>query len=232
MSLRYLGIYRYYSQDLEGSMHRRGPVTRARFLIIHDNKLLVRVPDHSHDADSIIDLSRIKADTPAEMSLPFRRDLPLSEAESYLEAILPITGANVRFLYSNTEWNVDCNMFHFIVNVDDSTASKLTETVKGGMWVTLHQYNDMLRAGGIDSILASEIHRIYTVSMAFKTYDSRGRRLYPIKHYRPTFRLSDVINYKVDFNDRLWLHVARCNQDQPLYRLRSFWRRHVNGLSY
>ena len=232
MSLRYLGIYRYYSQDLEGSMHRRGPVTRARFLIIHDNKLLVRVPDHSHDADSIIDLSRIKADTPAEMSLPFRRDLPLSEAESYLEAILPITGANVRFLYSNTEWNVDCNMFHFIVNVDDSTASKLTETVKGGMWVTLHQYNDMLRAGGIDSILASEIHRIYTVSMAFKTYDSRGRRLYPIKHYRPTFHLSDVINYKVDFNDRLWLHVARCNQDQPLYRLRSFWRRHVNGLSY
>lgn len=228
MSLRYLGIYRYYDQDIEGSHQRKGASTRARFLIIHDNKLLIRVPD----ADAIIDLSRTKADTPAEVTLPYRRDLPLFEAERYLEGILPIRDAQVRFLYSNTEWNADCNLFHYIVRISDETAAKLNEAVDGALWVTLHQYNDLLRAGQIDSMLASEIHRIYMSAMAFKTYDTNGRRLYPIKHYRPTFRLSDVIDYKVDFNDRHWLYVARCNEDEPLYRLRSFWRRHVNGLSY
>lgn len=232
MSLRYLGIYRYYDQDIEGSTQRHGTSTRIRFIIIGENRLLVRSPEKINVADAIIDLSRIKADTPAEIILPYRRDLPLHEAEIYLEGILPIHGQRMRFLYSNTEWNADCNIFHFIVNVDDETIEEINRTVNGAEWLTLHHYNELLKTGVIDSLLASEIHRIYTAAMAFKTYDTRGRRLYPIKHYRPTFRLCDVIDYKVDYNDRLWLYVARCNQDVPFYRLRSFWRRYINGLTY
>lgn len=234
MSLRYLGIYRYYDQDLEGSQQRKGTSSKARYLIIHDNKLLIRLPEADSCSDSYIDLNRTKADTPAEIVLPYRRDLPLHEAVRYLEGTLPaIEGARVRFLYSNSEWNADCNLFHFIVAIDNSAmAEALTAAMPDAMWVSLHQFNEMLMAAQIDPLLASEIHRIYTASMAFKTYDPRGKRLYPIKHYRPTFRLGDVIDYKVDFNDRHWLYVARCNQDVPLWRLRSFWRRHINGLSY
>lgn len=234
MSLRYTGIYRYYDQDIEGSNQRRGPSTRARFLIVADNRLLVRIPDSDSDTvDAVVDLSRTRADTPAEVVLPYRRDLPLHEAERYLDSLMPLgPNTRVRFLYSNTEWNADCNIFHFIVLADDADIKRLTDAVPGAAWLTLRQYSELLAAGGVEPLLASEIHRIYTSAMAFKTYDTRGRRLYPIKHYRPTFRLCDVIDYRVDYSDRHWLYIARCNQDEPLYRLRSFWRRHVNGLSY
>lgn len=232
MSLRYIGISRYYDQNLQGSMQRRGASTRLRYLIIGRNQLLVALPD-ANIADTVVDLSRTRADTPAEVTLPFREKMPLHEAEAYLEGILPLAkGARVRFLYSNTEWNVDSNIFHYIVNVDDETADRLSATVKGAHWLSLRDYNKMLSQHLLDPLLASEIHRIYTSSMAFKTYDERGRRRYPIRHYHPTFRLCDVIDYPIDFSDRHWLYVARCNQDEPFYRLRSFWRRHINGLTY
>jgi len=231
MSLRYLGISRYYDQNLQDSLQRRGTSTRLRFLIVGRNRLLVSEPD-DNVADSVVDLSRTRADTPAEISLPFRENVPLHEAEAYLDGILPVGKPRVRFLYSNTEWNVDCNIFHYMVNVDDETAERLTECVKGARWLSIRDFNHMLAQHLLDPLLASEIHRVYTMSMAFKTYDERGRRRYPIRHYHPTFRLCDVMDYHVDFNDRLWLYVARCNQDEPFYRLRSFWRRYINGLTY
>lgn len=232
MSLRYMGIYRYYDQNVEGSLQRRGASTRIRFLIVSDNKLLLSAPDIEGDADSLIDLARTRADTPAEISLPYRRDMSLHEAVSYLEGILPIFHQRARFLYSNTEWNADCNIFHFLVSVDNDTMERLDRAVRNAQWVTIHQYVTMLDHNLIDPLLASEVHRVYTMSMAFKTYDRSGRRLYPIKHYRPTFRLCEVIDCKVDYSDRHWLYVAHCNQDNHLYRLRSLWRRHINGLSY
>lgn len=228
ISARYFGIYRYYRQDIQGSYLRKGPSTKVRFIIVHDNKFLIRIPN----ADAVVDLMRTKADTPAEIVLPFRQNLPLFEAESYLEGILPLKKPKVRFLYSNKEWNADCNIFHYLVKVDDDEAALLSEKIEGSMWVTIHRYSELLHVGNIDSLLASEIHRIYTTVMAFKTYDEHGRRLYPIKHYRPTFRLSEVFDSKVDFTQRKWLYIAHCNQDQPLYRLRSLWRRHISGLSY
>ncbi len=101
---------------LRGSQQRKGTSSKARYLIIHDNKLLIRLPEADSCSDSYIDLNRTKADTPAEIVLPYRRDLPLHEAVRYLEGTLPaIEGARVRFLYSNSEWNADCNLFHFIV---------------------------------------------------------------------------------------------------------------------
>lgn len=232
MTLRYLGLWRYYAQDLEGSTIRNGSSSRLRFLIIADNRLLVTIPDPTNP-DAIVDLLHDKADTPATLTLPFRRDLPLYEAERYLEGILPVSNPRVRYLYTTTEWNSDCNTFHFIANItNEEDIRRLESAVKSPAWLTLREFSEMVKAGAVDSLLASEIHRIYTMAMAFKSYDHNGRRLYPIKHYRPTFRLTDIIDYKLDYNDRHWLYVAHCNQDEPFYRLRSLWRRHVNGLSY
>ena len=61
--------------------------------------------------------------------------------------------------------------------------------------------------------------------MAWKTYDRDGRRLYPIKNYRPTFRFRDFKTWDVDYNDLHWLDVATNNEDKPFYRLRRFWRK-------
>ena len=88
----------------------------------------------------------------------------------------------------------------------------------------------LLNGDSLAPLMAAEIHRLYTVTMAWKTYDRLGRRLYKIKNYRPTFRLRDIQNWDVDFNDSQWLRVAVNNQDRPFYSLKRFWRRYVNGV--
>ncbi len=230
MTLRYLGIWRYYDQDLEGSVLRHGSSTRLRFLIIADNRLLVALP--TDIADGVADLRHVKADTPARVILPYRERMPLHEAEHYLAGIMSLKDPQVKFLYSTNEWDMKCNVFHYVVNVSQEDKEMLTSSVKGADWLSLRDYNILLARKALEPILSAEIYRIYTSAMAFKTYNREGRRLYPIKHYHPTFRLSEVIDYGLDYNDRHWLYVAHCNQDQPLYRLRSFWRRHISGLSY
>lgn len=75
--------------------------------------------------------------------------------------------------------------------------------------------------------LVSEIDRVYNISMAWKTYDKEGRRLYKIKHYKPTFRLRDIRNWEVDFNDRRWLNIARNNEDCFGFRLKKIFAKHL-----
>ena len=74
-------------------------------------------------------------------------------------------------------------------------------------------------------ILANELFRIHTMTMAWKTYDRSGRRLYPIRHYRPTFRFRDLPDWNVDYDDETWFDVAHNNEDRYFFRLRAFWNR-------
>lgn len=61
--------------------------------------------------------------------------------------------------------------------------------------------------------------------MAWKTYDREGKRLYPIKHYRPTFHIGDLREWNVDYDDASWFDIAHNNEDRPFFRLRKLWRR-------
>ena len=61
--------------------------------------------------------------------------------------------------------------------------------------------------------------------MAWKTYDRNGRRQYPIRNYKPTFRFRDLAKWDVDYDDPLWREIAEFNEDKPLYRIRKFFRR-------
>ena len=100
-----------------------------------------------------------------------------------------------------------------------------------GEWYTQNELRDMVDNRRLAPLLMSEIDRLYTVIMAFKTYDSNGRRLYDIKHYKPSFRLRDIANLIVDYNDPQWLYVAKDNEDKPFYNFKRFWRRYVRGIS-
>ena len=77
--------------------------------------------------------------------------------------------------------------------------------------------------------MATEIHRLYTITMAWKTYDSEGRRLYKVKNYRPAFRLNGICDWDVDFNSPQWLQVARFNEDKPFFKIRRFWKKRISG---
>ncbi len=93
-----------------------------------------------------------------------------------------------------------------------------------GKWYNLAQVERLLHNHDLSHMLASEIHRIYTVSMAWKTYDYEGRRLYKVKNYRPLFRLNGICDWEVDFNSTHWMNVARFNEDKPFFRLRRLFR--------
>ena len=99
-----------------------------------------------------------------------------------------------------------------------------------GEWFTLSQIERMVADGLVSSILAAEINRIYTISMAWKTYDRYGYRLYNIRNYKPTFRLRDFKDWDVDLNDIQWLYVSENNEDKPFFRLRRIWRKYINHI--
>jgi len=44
-----------------------------------------------------------------------------------------------------------------------------------------------------------------------------GYRLYDIKHYKPTFRLHELEVFDGDFNDPVWLLIAKDNEDTPIF---------------
>lgn len=94
-----------------------------------------------------------------------------------------------------------------------------------GSWFTIDQIDRLIKTAQLSADLTDEIYRIFTITMAWKTYDREGRRLYPIKHYRPTFRLRDLKDWDVDYSDTAWFNVARVNQDSPFYRTRRLWRK-------
>lgn len=119
------------------------------------------------------------------------------------------------------------NIFHYIVFLDDS--DKILESFNG-IWLTLSELNDMINEGAVSISLASELSHIYTITMTWKTYDQSGRRRYEIKNYKPTFKLNDMPNWEVDYNDYNWLYVAEVNEDKPFYTLRRIWHKITKGI--
>ena len=129
---------------------------------------------------------------------------------------------NTRYLYTDTGYLNGANVLHYAIFLPDDApgAGKLT-----GEWCSIDKLDRWLKEGALTPLLAREIHRIYSVTMAWKTYDREGHRIYPIKNYLPTFRLRDFKKWDVDYNDIHWLDVATNNEDRPFFRLRRFWRK-------
>ena len=126
-------------------------------------------------------------------------------------------------MYKSTDMSGQANVFHFICCLP--AKETINSTSVRGQWFTLSQLQRLLYNHELTKMLASEIHRLYTVTMAWKTYDADGNRLYRIKNYRPTFRLKGICDWDVDFNDSQWLEVARFNEDKPLFHLRKLFHR-------
>lgn len=222
--LRYLSLWEYYCQSIDGAGLSHGRFSLLRFIVICGDCILLREPD-----DDSRDLSDdIRLDTPSKIRVPYRERMTDGDAVAYFRNLSNLDGASVRFMYVNTNFNTDCNIYHyacFIDDCDDIEGSRLK-----GEWYTLPQIQRLNGEERVAPALTAEINRIYTISMAWKTYDRRGRRLYRIKHYKPTFRLRDFRNWDVDLNDTNWLFVADHNEDRHFYRLKRLWRKYVNGI--
>lgn len=230
MSFRCLGYWQYYSLDVLGSAARAGHSTKVRILLISsDDKLFVVPP--ATQIDSIYRYGHTYTDTPTAIMMQLRRYVSDSDAREMLMRMVPdIKEPRVRSMYSTESYTDESNIFHFIASLDEADSQAVSAQYPDGRWLTMLELSKLIHSRMTDPLLTAEILRLYTIGMAWKTYDRTGKRLYSIRNYHPAFRLSKAAEWKVDYDDVHWLNVSRINEDKPFYRLRRWWGRHIQGL--
>lgn len=213
--MRYFTLWSYYYNHIELNPRVSLNGSGIRLILLHDNDIFLTNSEGFHDLPD-----GDKYDTPADITLSHRDYVGIDEAANYLINMsgLAPDDFTLRFMYKSTDLSGRSNVFHFICCLSSKEA--MDNTSFRGQWYTLSQLQRLLYNHELTRMFASEIHRLHTVTMAWKTYDANGHRLYKIKNYRPAFRLKGICDWNVDFNDPLWLEVARFNEDKPLFKLR------------
>lgn len=225
MGFRYYFLWSYYiSHDPTEAKDDWG-FTRLRYLIVCEDRVLLNVPANNQEN---VGLDDYYVDTPAKTSFSYRSHVNTIEAGEYFRLVTGIRGADIRFLYFSSDKRTFSNIFHFAAFINDFDAVK--NSIITGEWLTVGDIQELHRMGLLSNYIEAEIDRIYKVVMAWKTYTPEGKRLYAIKHYRPTFRLSDMRNWEVDYNDPKWLYVSMFNEDKPFFKLRKLWNRYISGI--
>ncbi|MDE6043523.1 MAG: hypothetical protein K2G07_08295 [Muribaculaceae bacterium] len=207
VGMRYFNISETYKATATaGARLNRG--TTLRYLVTCGDSMLLREQGEG------------EWDTPykAEVS---ENKVSEERARNRFESMGGPADATLRFLYSNVGVGGD-NTSHYAAFVPEESRQRAT---RGGQWLTLYDIDQLLHSGRIAPVLANELVRIHTITMAWKTYDREGKRLYPIKHYRPLFRLRDFKDWDVDYNDPLWLRISSENEDKRFFRARRIWRK-------
>lgn len=189
--------------------------TLLRFLIFCGDEMYLSMNKDMH------------ADTPAEKGIPRRRRLSDHEAIHQFRGLTGLEDFDLKYLFTSNGFAGSPNLMIYSVFVSQDVREKTDTyfTRTGGTWYNLYMLDEAMKTGALDPELRNEIYRIHTITMTWKTYDRNGRRLYPIKHYRPTFRLRDLPNWSVDYDDLSWYHIAGNNEDRHFFHLRKFWNR-------
>lgn len=225
ISVFYLGarcftLWAYYYQDNNANERQQGASSSLRVLVISGDKFYLSRDDEEYNdtPDGYL------IDTPATITIDHHKHISLESATRSFQDLSRLDDGDftLRFMYVSREASRERNTFHYICC--PASAQTLEKSSLKGRWYNFSQVERLLHNHDLSPILASEIHRLYTVTMAWKTYDADGRRLYKVKNYHPLFRLDGICDWDVDFNSPTWLNVARLNEDKPFFRLRKLWR--------
>ncbi len=195
-------------------------VLHARYLVVKGDRMLL-----SETYTQIPGMTFW--DTPAVCDIRDREMISEAEASDYFKEISGAGSFTVRSLYHVFDDSAKDDISVFAVFLPDDAVSPGLE----GEWLNLYAIDRLYNAGLLTAAMSYDVRRIYVITMAWKCYTPEGRRLYPIRNYRPTFQLSDFKNWDVDYNDQRWFDVYEINEDRPFWRLRKFWRRYVSGTS-
>lgn len=220
LGIRYYSIWVYYCQNDEGHYVEKAGSTTLRYMIINGDKLFVNIVDTGMKHANGANVKRF--DTPAVVRTDYYERENLHQAIRLFEQHTGIADTDIRFAYASPDGITYQNIFHYFAFLPDST--EVADSKIEGEWFTWGHLRQMASQHLLSRDLLSELNRVYKVAMAWKTYDEDGRRLYSIKHYRPTFRLRDVKNWDVDYNDARWLRVAEVNQDSWNYGIRKLFK--------
>lgn len=200
--------------DSNATFTLSAPLTNShivRLLVVQNDCLLLDLSEQS--------ISECNVDTPYLEIKPNTFQVTDQSAGSLFEHRTGISSFKIKKLFTNERRDTNNVIYHYMVFLDDDTDTSLLK----GQWTPIEGIDRLLKMGVTSPSLSDEIYRIYTIAMAWKTYDRNGRRLYPIRNYRPTFRLGDILKWDVDFSDNRWLKVARINQDNLFWFVRRLW---------
>lgn len=226
-AVRYLSLWGYYCKKEENIAKTSVTMTRLRYLVFYDNYICIAPP--RMDFNHLIDYED-KPDVPIQINLSYRVKISLLDAINNFKSFTHIHGADIRLMYETIGTNADNNIFHFLCFLNEQQKEQFDTEFPDCRWVSLHEIAEMINKAEISTLLSSEIIRLHTVTMAWKSYNPDGSRKYKIKHYKPTFRFCDLPSYNVDYNSPEWLYVDNNNEDMPLYHIRKFWRKYINGI--
>lgn len=225
LGVRYFGLWTYYCQNAEfRQRYDEYRTTRIRYLIVKGNEIMLGEVDEVDNPEGWNGM----IDTPVSIVETFREKLSVERARMMFQRYTDVEAVDVRYMYSDETLNADSNIFHYIATIHDDI--DLEGSLLHGKWYSLKQVEDMFNNGELAPLLRAEIVRLWIVAMAWKSYTREGRRLYKIKNYRPAFSIKGVHEWQVDFNDREWINVYNNNEDRPLWRVKRWWRRHVNRM--
>lgn len=232
MGARCFTLWSEIFNDSDEELNAHHSSMSIRVLIVHGNNIFLnRVDDTELSESSLLQalasgkMPGIEFDTPTSFGLPYEKKLANERAKQLIahNTGLSIDMFNMRYLYTSREQVTGRKTYHYVLT--PKHPDMINKAGIPGRWYNLPQFTSLYQNRELTPSLAAEIYRIYTVAMAWKTYDREGRRLYKIKNYRPLFRLEGICDWDVDFNSSHWLNVSRFNEDRPFYRLRRMFNR-------
>lgn len=226
LSLLYLGfrcvsLWAFYIQNDPVMLLNPHRSSIVRFLIVSGDSLYL-----SRRSLEVKQGMESYYDTPVRVRAQYTRSMTDLEALSlfYQYSGVELTADRMKFLFDGQGHDSDNSVFHYLCVLDSPDAVRGTR-IDGGQWFTLDGLRRLDYNHKLSAELSAELVHIYTVAMAWKSYDIDGNRRYAIKNYRPTYRLGDIMGWNVDYTDPRWLRVARLNADKPFFHLRRFFSR-------
>ncbi len=119
----------------------------------------------------------------------------------------------MRYCYTNEGFATGSNMVHYAVFADDADRSRFAPTTCGS-------------TPTCSTVPSPETHSTPSLAneLFLNPYHDNGledlrpesdARLYPIRHYRPTFRLRDLREWKVDYDDEVVRRGAQQRKTGP-----------------
>lgn len=224
ITVRYISLWKYYSVNLQNRAESQGRYTLLRYLVFHEDTILVRPPVSNPDITYTPE--KKKYDTPANIFIPYRERVPLHEAIGMFNNLSGLQDTEIRLMYINQTGNVEGNIFHYFSFITTEQRNKLETSFPNLQFKTIAEIQKLLNSGKLENLFSAEIVRLYTIAMTWKTYTPEGKRKWKYKEYQPLFRLKDLKGWDVDFNDNHWLEVARVNEDKRFFKIRRFWNKY------
>lgn len=195
-------------------------IVQIRFLVVRGDRMLME--------ETTTSLPGVMFwDTPAIYTLSGNETLDDIDPDEVFRDISSVKDFRLRRLYGLFKSDASSQSIVYAAFLPDEAQ------VPGlsGEWLNLYAIDKLYNSGNLTKEMSYDIHRIYVMTMTWKSYTRDGKRLYPIKNYRPTFHLSDFKNWDMDYDDLHWFDVYKNNEDRRFWRLRQFWRKYISGVT-